>query len=173
MMLEDVLQPIAIFIDEIDSTLSFPFGVDDFFAAIRACYNRRVDDPRFNRLTFALFGVCSPSDLIQDKRRTPFNVGEAIELTGFSYEEAIGLSKGLPGGETTLKAVLAWTGGQPFLTQRVCRLLAEMGADRVDEVVADRIIAVWDSQDEQVHFRTIADRMRLWRGRCWGSISGC
>jgi WD40 repeat protein len=158
-LVAEVPQQIVIFVDEIDSVLGLPFRADDFFAAIRECYNRRVDDGRYGRLTFALFGVCSPSDLIQDKRRTPFNVGEAIELTGFSYEEAIGLAKGLPGGEATLRSVLAWTGGQPFLTQRVCRLVAEMGTERVDEVVADRIISVWESQDEQVHFRTIQDRM--------------
>jgi hypothetical protein len=34
-------------------------------------------------LTFALLGVATPSDLIEDKRRTPFNIGRAIQLNGF------------------------------------------------------------------------------------------
>jgi WD40 repeat protein len=158
-LLGEVRDRVVIFVDEIDSVLGLGFRADDFFAAIRECYNRRVDEPRYERLTFALLGVCAPSDLIQDRRRTPFNVGEAIELSGFTEQEAIGLAKGLPGGEETLRAVLAWTGGQPFLTQRVCRLVVEAGTDGVDGVVADRVIRVWESQDDQVHFRTIQDRM--------------
>src|SRR5579883_1797001 len=46
--LEDVLmadreRSIAIFIDEIDSVLSLDFLIDDFFALIRTCYNKRAD----------------------------------------------------------------------------------------------------------------------------------
>ncbi len=158
-LLAGVAQRIVVFVDEIDGVLGLPFRADDFFAAIRELYNRRVDEPDYGRLTFALLGVCAPSDLIQNKRRTPFNIGVAIELSGFTFEEARGLAAGLPGGEATLREVLDWTGGQPFLTQRVCRIVAERGSDRVDEVVADRIISVWESQDEQVHFRTIQDQM--------------
>ena len=72
----------VIFIDEIDSILPLAFK-DDFFALIRACYNQRADNPVYQRLTFALLGVTTPSDLIQDKTRTPFNVGRAIDLQGF------------------------------------------------------------------------------------------
>jgi hypothetical protein len=49
-------QPIVIFIDEIDSTLGLPF-TDDFFALIRACYNKRAEKPDYRRLTFALLGL--------------------------------------------------------------------------------------------------------------------
>ena len=167
MLLLEVGNRIVIFVDEIDSVLGLGFRTDDFFAAIRECYNRRVDDNRYERLTFGLLGVCAPQDLIQDKRRTPFNIGQAIELSGFSYEEAISLVKGLPGGEETLQSVLGWTGGQPFLTQRVCRLVREemppntqfLENINVDDLVKSRIIRVWESQDEQVHFQTIGDRM--------------
>ncbi len=193
-LLAEVGDRVVIFVDEIDSVLGLGFRADDFFAAIRECYNRRVDEPQYDRLTFALLGVCAPQDLIQDKRRTPFNIGQAIELSGFTWEDAIGLAKGLPGGEEMLREVLDWTGGQPFLTQRVCRLVVEMpdppsplekgghemertereiegsflvpltkgdlgGSGLVDQLVVDRIIRVWESNDEQVHFQTIGDRM--------------
>ena len=162
-LLGEVGERVVIFVDEIDSVLGLGFRADDFFAAIRECYDRRVDQPQYDRLTFALLGVCAPQDLIQDKRRTPFNIGQAIELSGFTEEEA----KGLPGGEETLREVLGWTGGQPFLTQRVCRLVREemlhnpqfWGDMSVDEIVQSRIVRVWESQDEQVHFQTIGDRM--------------
>src|SRR5262249_9105449 len=55
---------LVIFLDEIDAVRSLPFRTDEFFAGIRECYNRRSQDPEFNRLTFCLLGVASPSELI-------------------------------------------------------------------------------------------------------------
>jgi hypothetical protein len=166
-LLEEVLQQIVVFVDEIDSVLGLSFKADDFFAAIRELHNRRVDELSYERLTFALFGVCAPQDLIQDRRRTPFNIGKGIELRGFTYEEALFISQGIPNGKTTLKEILNWTGGQPFLTQRVCRLVVDKNSeikdscDTIDvaDVISEYIIKTWNSNDEQVHFQTIQDRM--------------
>ena len=112
--------PIVICFDEVDSVLSLDFSINDFFALIRFCYNQRSLNPRYRRLSFALFGVASPSDLIDDYRRTPFNIGQAIQLNGFDWEEAQPLLVGLEAIETIsnpkliLKQILAWTNGQPF-----------------------------------------------------------
>jgi AAA-like domain len=164
-------QPMVIFIDEIDSTLSLPFSSDDFFALIRECYNRRADEPGFRQLTFALFGVTTPSDLIADPKRTPFNIGKAIVLEGFSLEEALPLGKGLAHlpvpPQAILGAVLHWTGGQPFLTQKLCRLIAQKGqvipAAKVSAYVADlvktAVIDNWLQQDSPEHLKTIQDRI--------------
>jgi len=54
-VLAEISRPVVIFIDEIDTTLKLGFS-DDFFAAIRACYNARATDPAHNRLTFVLLG---------------------------------------------------------------------------------------------------------------------
>src|SRR5207248_4860161 len=81
-------QRLIVFIDEIDAVRGLGFSTDEFFAAIRQCYNRRTQDPRFERLTFCLLGVASPSDLIGDTRMTPFNIGRRIELTDFTADEA-------------------------------------------------------------------------------------
>jgi WD40 repeat protein len=60
---------------------------------------------------------------------TPFNIGKAIELTGFDETEAQPLAAGLAeiadSPEEILREVLYWTGGQPFLTQKLCKLLFE------------------------------------------------
>ncbi|MEH2460910.1 MAG: AAA-like domain-containing protein [Nostoc sp.] len=125
-LLKRITEKIVIFIDEIDNVLSLSFNLDDFFAVIRDCYNRRADHPEYNRLTFALIGVSTPSDLIQDKRRTPFNIGQAIDLTGFQLAEAEPLARGLAAvgnAQELMQALLDWTGGQPFLTQKVCKLV--------------------------------------------------
>ncbi|EKQ67473.1 hypothetical protein OsccyDRAFT_3749 [Leptolyngbyaceae cyanobacterium JSC-12] len=170
-VLAKVTQPVVIFIDEVDSLLSLEFPADDFFALIRACYNKRVDYPAYQRLTFALLGVATPSDLILDKSRTPFNVGQAITLTGFQYPEAIPLLPGLKqcsqDPELLLQVVLAWTGGQPFLTLKLCKLLqsspyvipAGNEASWVEQLVHARIIENWEAQDEPPHLKTIRDRL--------------
>src|SRR2546426_779904 len=86
---------LVIFVDEIDAVRSLPFSTDEFFAAIRECYNRRTQEPAFERLTFCLLGVATPSDLIRDTRVTPFNIGQRIELTDFTAGEAVPLAVGL------------------------------------------------------------------------------
>jgi len=130
-LIKSIQHKLVIFVDEIDSILSLNFNIDDFFAVIRDCYNKRADNPDYQRLTFVLIGVATPSDLIRDKQRTPFNIGRAIALTGFSLEEAeplaVGLAAKVSNPQAVLQAVLNWTGGQPFLTQKLCRLVVHEG----------------------------------------------
>jgi WD40 repeat protein len=170
-LLPRISQSIVIFFDEIDLTRSFPFNADDFFAALRECYNHRADDPDFKRLTFAFFGVATPSDLVQNKQITPFNIGQPIDLTGFQLAEVQPLTPGIASKsdnpQALLQAVLTWTGGQPYLTQRVCRLIAttegapEAGQEAiwVEQLVQTQIIENWEAQDTHDHLKYIRDRM--------------
>jgi WD40 repeat protein len=120
---------LAVFVDEVDYVLDLPFPMDEFFAAIRECYNLRMEDSEMHRLTFCLVGVATPSDLIRNKRTTPFNIGRRIELHDFTAAEAEPLAGGLRRHEASnrslLKRVLYWTDGHPFLTQRLCRAIAD------------------------------------------------
>lgn len=166
-LLVEIEQNIVIFVDEIDSVLSLNFSLDDFFALIRFFYNRRVDEPTYQRLTFALLGVATPSDLIADKTQTPFNIGRAIALNGFQLHEVQPLTDGLTGKvsnpQEAIAQILDWTGGQPFLTQKLCKLIIEASAlgnsPSVKQVVKSRIIENWESQDEPEHLKTIRDRI--------------
>ena len=170
-VLKLVSTQIVIFIDEIDSILSLNFPVDDFFALIRAFFNQRVDNSEYNRINFVLLGVATPSELIQDKKRTPFNIGKGIELTGFEFTEALplitGFSHQTKNPEIVLNAVLDWTGGQPFLTQKICNFICESKDEIptgeedsfVENLVKNKVIENWESQDEPEHFRTIRDRI--------------
>lgn len=170
-LLNQISHQIVVFVDEIDSVLSLDFSLDDFFALIRECYNRRADRSDYKRITFALLGVATPSELIQDKKRTPFNIGRAIELHGFKLSEikplTIGLNEKLGDPESILERVLYWTNGQPFLTQKVCRLIASTSsydpADTklkwVDKLVLSEIIKNWEAQDNPEHIKTIQDRL--------------
>jgi adenylate cyclase len=96
-LLVEIKQNIVIFIDEIDRVLSQAFSLDDFFIFIRFCLEQRSVNPEYQRLTFALLGVATPSDLILDKTHTPFNIGTAIELQGFGTHEVEVLAQGLEG----------------------------------------------------------------------------
>jgi hypothetical protein len=95
--LEHSAKPIVIFVDEIDMVLSLPFSTDEFFAGIRECYNNRAMAQQFERLTFCLLGVATPTDLIRDARMTPFNIGRRVELNDFTTAEAAVLAAGLRG----------------------------------------------------------------------------
>jgi WD40 repeat protein len=136
---------IVIFIDEIDFVRSLPFPTDEFFAAIRSFYNQRTTDPELNRITFCLIGVATPSDLIRDGSRTPFNIGERIHLTDFDVQEAEPFIKGLGRppeiGARLIRRILWWTGGHPYLTQRLAAAVAAdpdvTAASGVDRVCND------------------------------------
>ncbi|WP_138506493.1 AAA-like domain-containing protein [Nostoc sp. PA-18-2419] len=175
--IEDILlkqvdnENIFIFIDEIDSILALSFPTNDFFALIRFCYNQRTLNPEYRRLTFAFFGVATPSDLITDYQRTPFNIGKVIQLNGFQLHEAQPLLQGLTpkvrNPQVVLKEVLAWTNGQPFLTQKLCKIIrsckskipTNSEAVWMENLVRSHIIDNWESQDEPEHLRTIRDRI--------------
>jgi signal transduction histidine kinase len=169
-LLAEIRQNIVIFIDEVDSVLSLNFSTDDFFALIRACYNQRVDNPEYKRLTFCLLGVATPSDFIQDKNRTPFNIGRAVEVCGFKLHEAqplaVGLASKTSNPQAVLKEVLAWTGGQPFLSQKLCQIVYTSESsipvrdetEWIEQLVRSHIIQNWESQDNPEHLRTIRDR---------------
>ncbi|WP_052055400.1 AAA-like domain-containing protein [Myxosarcina sp. GI1] len=165
---------IFIFIDEVDTILSLDFTVDDFFALIRYCYERRTINPNYQRITFAISGVATPSDLICDRQRTPFNIGRAIVLDNFKSSEVKPLLTGLQFGfgnpDKLMQAVIKWTAGQPFLTQKLCVLIvsdSQYGLkifknsenSYVDNLVNHKIIKNWESQDEPEHLKTIRDRL--------------
>jgi WD40 repeat protein len=185
-------QQLFIFVDEIDSLLGLNFSIDDFFAFIRFCYNQRAINPEYQRITFAIFGVATPSDLIRDRTKTPFNIGLAIELKGFEWEEVTpliqGLEKTVEQPASVVKAILSWTAGQPFLTQKLCDLVVQLSQGTmehggkmsippgtesfwIENLVKTRIIERWESQDEPEHLRTIRDRIER-NGQRAGRILG-
>ncbi|MEH2183680.1 AAA-like domain-containing protein, partial [Nostoc sp.] len=168
-LLAEVEGQVVIFVDEIDSTLSLDF-TDDFFIAIRYLYVARATNPKFGRLSFVLMGVATPGDLIRDAKRTPFNIGQRVDLTDFTFEEALPLAEGLglPSNEANqiLRWVLKWTAGHPYLTQRLCgalvaeasrelvetRLMASLESRDVDRIVNSTFFGAMSEQDNNLQF---------------------
>lgn len=140
-VLPSLTKKLVVFIDEIDYVRSLPFSTDEFFAGIRELFNERSQIPHLQNLTFCLFGVASPSDLISDPRTTPFNIGNRIELNDFSMKEAIPLIKGLnrsnASGKILMNRILYWTGGHPYLTQKFCQSISENSSVKTLQDVDD------------------------------------
>ncbi len=145
---------IVIFIDEIDSTLNLEFR-DDFFAAIRALYNGRTRTPELGRISFVLLGAASPSDLINNQERTPFNIGHEIALQEFSTIDARILRQGLTQifrrqGSNIFKRIFHWTNGHPYLTQKLCLEVVKSPAnDWSDDAIDHRIEQLFLSEEAQ------------------------
>lgn len=172
-ILVQVKQNIVIFIDEIDRVLSQNFCLDDFFGLIRCFYDQRDTSQDYKRLNFAVLGVASPTNLIQDKTQTPFNIGQEIQLRGFQAKEVKPLLNGLSGQikypQEVLQNILSWTGGQPFLTQKLCQLVINSvnrdeinssGASKfIEQLVNSYIVENWEARDVPEHLRTIQDRI--------------
>ncbi len=165
-LLEEIAAPVVVFVDEMDSTLGLPF-TDDFFAAIRAAYNARASDPVYKRLSFVLLGVARPADLVKDRSRTPYNIGLSIDLKDFSLEEARALLPGLETvspqqAEAIMGRVLHWTGGHPYLTQKVCAeiVAAEDGQwtnERIDQLVKQLFLS--DKARKESNLQYVRDRV--------------
>lgn len=183
LLIEEILKQtqenrLFILVDEIDSILSLSFPVNDFFAFICSCHELRLYQQDEQGLTWALFGVATPSDLISDRTPTPFLLGRKIELQEFKICEVQHLIQYLPNisvnPKTILEAILQWTGGQPLLTQKLCKqvIISSLKTSKsgvsltpgkeslfVDAVVRSQIINDWETQDNPEHLRTIRNRL--------------
>lgn len=172
-VLNEITQPIAIFVDEIDYLIDddrqATFNASDFFKEIRALYSKRRTKEELNRLHFSVFGVATPDDLMISEKGTPFNIGKAIEVKNFTSSEVKELQEGFQNESSVNKAlideVFYWTGGQPYLTQELCfKLYTEKSqleevqafvAKKVDEVFLEKGILNY------IHFKDIQKRMTI------------
>lgn len=172
-LLREVSQPIVICFDEIDSVLSLNFSTDAFFAWMRSCHEKRPHNSDYQRLTFCMLGVATVSNFIRDNYRSPFNIGQDIRLSGFTIKDARKLAEGLQEKvlepRRVLGEVIEWTGGQPFLTQKICNLIStsrtgfgrESAANQINvsDFIQSQVINNWVSQDSPEHLQTIRNRL--------------
>ncbi|HEY9635020.1 MAG TPA: WD40 repeat domain-containing protein [Coleofasciculaceae cyanobacterium] len=97
-----------------------------------------------------------------------------MALSGGTQPLAQGLELKEGNSQEVLKEILAWTRGQPFLTQKLGQSVLSSSKDKVsgaltipsgtegfwvESVVKSRIIHKWESQDEPEHLRTIRDHI--------------
>lgn len=112
---------LVIILDEIDALKSINYS-DNIFAQIRSNYFSRTSYPVLERLTYALSGVIEPTELIKDRNKSPFNIGDKIYLDDFTkdeHESFIKKSK-LQISNSLSDEIFNWTNGNPRLTFDIC-----------------------------------------------------
>ncbi len=116
-------------------------------------------------MQFVLAGAAKPSELISDSYRSPFNVGEAIELADFTEAEVTRIAAGLhespsPVPTNISEVLYRHASGSVYLTQLILERLWEQGVRHPDrpltaasvEKIVDQIVA---SAAKDLHFSNI------------------
>lgn len=121
LILNEFKGDIVIILDEIDALRSADYS-DNIFAQIRSNYFSRTNFPEFERLTYILSGVIDPIELIKDRNKSPFNIGDKIYLDDFTKDEH---NSFIEKSELNITneisdAIYAWTNGNPRLTFDIC-----------------------------------------------------
>jgi hypothetical protein len=162
-----------IFFDEIDYLINLEFPIDDFFSLLVYFNTYKEKNPGICKLNFTLFGTIAHSTLWERFKIIPYGLGKSIELNSFQPYEVFPLIRGLEGKflepQAVMFVILSWTGGQPFLTQKLCQIVVKYCDIKnieslsitkfIEKIVREYIINNWSSQDEPQHLRTIRDRI--------------
>jgi hypothetical protein len=98
-----------------------------------------------------LAGVATPGELLRDPKITRFDIGQHVELADFQFVEARILTGGWKLREQEAgplyKEVIDWTGGHPYLTQKLCRLIAESPRDSWPRAELENLVRLTFMQD--------------------------
>ncbi|NEP87955.1 MAG: hypothetical protein F6K18_14630 [Okeania sp. SIO2C2] len=155
-------EKIVIFIDEVNDESVVNSGFSSLGVLIDYCLEERTNNPKFQRLTFALLGTTIPDNLVDRYR--------FIELKSFKKEEVAHLAQPFKGivkqPLQVIEKILYWSGGQPFLMQKLCQITMDYLGERkeeenyndidlVEDLVKICVIENWDSQDYPIHFKKI------------------
>lgn len=143
---------IIIILDEIDALKSKSYS-DNIFAQIRSNYFSRTNHIELERLTYILSGVIEPTELIKDKNKSPFNIGEKIYLDDFSLEEHntfIYRSK-LQISKDISEYIFQWINGNPRITFDVCSEIEKnilngnvITKELIEEIINNKYLVAFD-----------------------------
>lgn len=112
--------PLVLCLDEVDKIFNSPIKTE-FFASIRAFYNRGAYDRSWRKIYWLLSTSTEPSFFIEDLTQSPFNIGLKVELGQFTPNEIDELGNHL---NTNINSklrnrIIRYTGGQPFLVHTI------------------------------------------------------
>lgn len=103
---------------------------DAFFGNVRYVFSNRQVKPEFRFTNFVLCGTFQPRDLIKNPANSPFNISKTLrmsDLTRDGVRRLVGMLErmGVYFDEDIPDEIFNWTGGQPYLTQRLCAIFEE------------------------------------------------
>jgi len=145
-VLTNTTVPIVVLVDDFEAAAASPL-TRDFLAAVAECYARRGREPDFARLGFVLAGCLAPRRAAGGEHDATPVEAEIVEPADFSADEAYGLAAAFGGepelAQALLDRIYAWTGGQPYLTQKVARGVARKGGrlEDVERIVTEQLLA--------------------------------
>jgi WD40 repeat protein len=171
-ILRNVHERIVVFVDEIQCIEELPFA-DQLLASIRAAHNARATDPEFSRLTFVLLGECDPLSLIDEPELSPFNITQPVALGDFTRADldlfVTELNLPREKSRVALDRIYFWTGGQPYLSQKLARAVSrdEMDGDVIEDVdrlatrqLAGRAALHSEPHMSHIHRQIVNDKKR-------------
>jgi GAF domain-containing protein len=157
--------PIVLLIDDVERLGTLQFSPNDFFAVLRGCWESGT-------IRVALFGdTLAPDGFDRSGRALLTQCGSRLTPGGFALAATQPLWQGLrehvPDPEAMMALILDWTGGQPFLTQKLCALIVQAPqappADGqgawLTQLITTQLLDPWESYDEPPHLRLICDRL--------------
>lgn len=131
---------LIIILDEIDSMVKYNFS-DQFFSQIRSVYfASRTNYEEFNNLTYILSGVLEPSEIIQDKTKSPFNISEKIYLNDFTREEYNKFITNINFdffNDEIIDKIYEWANGHPRMTWDICSNLENIYQENNNLTIKD------------------------------------
>lgn len=151
-ILKTINSDLVIILDEIDALKSVEYS-DNIFAQIRSTYFQRVSYPELKKLTYVLSGVIEPSDLIKDKNKSPFNIGDKIYLNDFSVEEMLMFNRlsNLNLEPELIEYLYSWTGGNPRINYEVFTEMEDLKLkgivitkEKIDHVISQKYLHSFD-----------------------------
>jgi WD40 repeat protein len=171
-VLQNVQERVVVFVDEIQCIDRLPF-TDQLLGSIRSAHNARATDPEFSRLTFVLLGECDPLSLIDEPELSPFNITQPVVLGDFSRADlklfAAELNLPAQDAAAALDRIYYWTGGQPYLSQKLARAVSreqlrgdiEENIDRIAmQQLAGRAALHSEPHMSHIHREIVNDRKR-------------
>jgi hypothetical protein len=108
--------PLVICLDEVDRVFSSP-AKSQFFASVRAFYNRGAMDPAWRKVRWLLGTSSEPTFFLEDITQSPFNIGLRVELNTFTTDEVTEFAQrhGLIMERDLLDKIMDYVGGHPYL----------------------------------------------------------
>jgi len=163
-VLTNTTAPVVVLLDDFEAALESPLG-GGILGAIGGCRSRRRREPDFARLNFALAGCTTRRALDAQSLGSVIDEAEVVELEDFTAAEAYGLAVAFGGTRELAQALMdricAWTGGHPYLTQRLARGVARTGGrlEDVERVVREQMLSVEAAEKDP-----LLSHIRAWLG---------
>jgi len=159
------LQPSRQVVFLLDELGALPLALlESALSTIRAMFNERKTSPEFRRYRFVMAGNFDPDDLVPESGISPFKVTSRIYTSDTGRDGVAEVVRHLERSgflvcDEVVSAVYHWTGGDLYLTQRLCSLLERTQANSITRQLLAR--AVYDViSDEAV--RDVIQRLHRW-----------